>query len=742
MGMVMDEFFDELAANHNVTQLVCAVKEVNEHERMANMIKKFFGDHVDKDTLDNLTEEFMEDMAKKNKTGNKTYNHVKGKNEKKANKNKLMPVHTDEYDEPPPLAEDSDDEDDIIKRVRAGDDDEDSDDDDNDDYVDTSKLDMKKLEDLNPEDENVQKTLFGTVVRLIDAKSDEAKTEKMQKAVQKEMDNLQHEGAFNLSEVIEWDVARQMYPDAIVVGSRMIRCEKGAELMLPEELKIYKGRLVAQGNHMVHSSGVKIYDQDVHHGEPIQLDESKMLMGQTLTIPGAELLHGDVRGAYVKAPLRGRKVFVRIDKTVRPAEWAAYKDPVVLARRAVYGLGRSDADWGDERHDRMTNNGWKCIVERKVYQKAFYGFAVRAGVYVDDAFIGGEKQAARAAYRDLDQILGFSEPEPQPVSIFLGLQVEPLRTRNVSGHMLNELFLRQTNLTKEVVRRYKEHTGYTKLRQFQTPGLDSQGEEDKRLNELPGLHGDQAPRHLGGGLYLARGTRPDIQETLGGLARHTKEWSALDDKKLYRLMGYLDKTADWGILLTADLSASLESRRNSIYVDSDHGGDWRSGKSTGGCCGMIRDDGYTNIPIGHWSKLQDEPAASTPEAEYAALARALQMTAMPQQIMADEIFGQPMLLEVLIDNKAAEAVAKSGQSRKLKYMAKHRRVRTAFVKHALEKAGKDANRVVQRVESDENTSDLFTKPLGAEKHLKHSRGYGMMSLGGFRGSQRTKALIG
>ena len=73
------------------------------------------------------------------------------------------------------------------------------------------------------------------------------------------MDNLQHEGAFNLSEVIEWDVARQMYPDAIVVGSRMTRCEKSAELMLPEELKIYKGRLLAQGNHIVHSSGVKIY---------------------------------------------------------------------------------------------------------------------------------------------------------------------------------------------------------------------------------------------------------------------------------------------------------------------------------------------------------------------------------------------------------------------------------------------------------------------------------------------------
>ena len=56
---------------------------------------------------------------------------------------------------------------------------------------------------------------------------------------------------------------------------------------------------------------------------------------------------------------------------------------------------------------------------------------------------------------------------------------------------------------------------------------------------------DGTPKHIGGILYVSRGTRMDVQETVGSLARHTKAWSALDDKRLYRLMGYLEATSDY-----------------------------------------------------------------------------------------------------------------------------------------------------------------------------------------------------
>ena len=35
------------------------------------------------------------------------------------------------------------------------------------------------------------------------------------------------------SEVMEWEDAKRLWPDTVIVGSRMIRCEKNAELKLP-----------------------------------------------------------------------------------------------------------------------------------------------------------------------------------------------------------------------------------------------------------------------------------------------------------------------------------------------------------------------------------------------------------------------------------------------------------------------------------------------------------------------------
>jgi hypothetical protein len=201
------------------------------------------------------------------------------------------------------------------------------------------------------------------------------------------------------------------------------------------------------------------------------------------------------------------------------------------------------------------------------------------------------------------------------------------------------------------------------------------------------------------------------------------------------MMGYIEKHSDWGIVLRVDLDASWDSKKAEVFVDSDHGGDWRNGKSTGGCVGLVRDDGHTNAAITSWSKLQEAPAENTAEAEYAAMARAIKTTAYPMQMMMNEIMEhEEAKLEVLIDNKAAEAIAKSGQSRRLKYMAKHHRVRTSFVKFFVENKNGDVHKVVKRVETDKNLADPFTKSLGKEKHFQHFGEMGMMSRGDFDAS--------
>ncbi len=87
-------------------------------------------------------------------------------------------------------------------------------------------------------------------------------------------------------------------------------------------------------------------------------------------------------------------------------------------------------------------------------------------------------------------------------------------------------------------------------------------------------------------------------------------------------------------------------------------GDLRSAKSTGGCCAHYKDNGYTHVPLPHWSKLQDVAAPSTADSEYIAMARAVKHTAIPRQMLLEDLYNHPVLLEVRMDNSAALAVAR------------------------------------------------------------------------------------
>ena len=143
----------------------------------------------------------------------------------------------------------------------------------------------------------------------------------------KELATLQNEGAFDLQEVMEWEVARRRWPNAIIVGGRVVRAEKMAGLNLPLAEKVYKGRLAAQGNHRPHASGATIHDDDVARAAPIGLEEARTPMRYALGEKGPAPLRGDARGAYVKGPLKGRTALMGPDKSVRLAHWGRFRDP-------------------------------------------------------------------------------------------------------------------------------------------------------------------------------------------------------------------------------------------------------------------------------------------------------------------------------------------------------------------------------------------------------------------------------
>ena len=72
-------------------------------------------------------------------------------------------------------------------------------------------------------------------------------------------------------------------------------------------------------------------------------------------------------------------------------------------------------------------------------------------------------------------------------------------------------------------------------------------------------------------LWLARLARPDLLKPIGDLATHVQKWSRNDDKKLYRLVCYLNSTKHYK--LKGRVKDPLSACRLRLYVDADFCGD-------------------------------------------------------------------------------------------------------------------------------------------------------------------------
>ena len=69
-------------------------------------------------------------------------------------------------------------------------------------------------------------------------------------------------------------------------------------------------------------------------------------------------------------------------------------------------------------------------------------------------------------------------------------------------------------------------------------------------------------------LWLGRLARPDLVKPIGDLATHVQKWSVNDDKKLFRLICYLNSTVNYKLkgVVSDKLSELIKLR---LYVDVD-----------------------------------------------------------------------------------------------------------------------------------------------------------------------------
>ena len=120
--------------------------------------------------------------------------------------------------------------------------------------------------------------------------------------------------------------------------------------------------------------------------------------------------------------------------------------------------------------------------------------------------------------------------------------------------------------------------------------------------------------------YLAATTRPEIQFTIHQCARFCEDPKMSHKKAVKRIIRYLKKTSDQGLIMTIDKKKGLE-----CYVDADFAGGFCKTEPTNPRDCLSRTGyiiKYAGCSIVWSSKLQLMIALSMTEAEYMALSTA------------------------------------------------------------------------------------------------------------------------
>ena len=123
--------------------------------------------------------------------------------------------------------------------------------------------------------------------------------------------------------------------------------------------------------------------------------------------------------AYVQAYLKGPVTWVEIPRAHWPSSWTAraYRRPVVILKKALYGHPNAGAYWENECCERVRALGYESVPE---WPSVFWHPQRRLLliVYVDDFKLAGPADQHDDAWLEIQSVIDTTTPTP--VSHFLG----------------------------------------------------------------------------------------------------------------------------------------------------------------------------------------------------------------------------------------------------------------------------------------------------------------------------------
>ena len=567
--------------------------------------------------------------------------------------------------------------------------------------------------------------IFGMVVRQL-TKAEIAADPKAQKSLTDEFNRLSNKVVWEIDEVREWpEVSRESQRSGIPVNvGRLFGIAGIKHDEMPEEYKSHKGRFVFEGSDVRDEFGQPAEFADMS-SSPATLEAFKLVDSFGL-FPGHSVETSDAEQAYVQSELRGTKTWLRLPKDRWPAEWSGkYHDPVVPMRLALYGHPDSGGYWEEHCSKQLISVGFTPVPE---WPSMFFHAPLQLllSVYVDDFKMAGPTGNLQQGWTLIKDKIHMDNPTPVGRALGCEHRVDSRKLKN--GKTVQTVEYDMEPFLKDCVAKYLElaHKPMTSLKRVPTPFLE---ENDERVVDLPPEVADAgqpaeassrttkverpetddvgalkpiACKILMKVLYAARMCRFDLLKAIALLASRVTKWDRDCDRRLHRLISYINSTLE--LRLTGYVGDNPSEVSLALYSDADFAGCKNTARSTTGVF-LALVGPNTFVPLAAVSKRQTCVSHSTAEAEIVAANTAVRTIGLPTKVLMEFVLNKDVDLVLHEDNQATLRVIKTGRSPALRHLSRTHHVNIAWLTERVN----ERELHPQYVDTSKQASDIFTK---------------------------------
>jgi hypothetical protein len=442
----------------------------------------------------------------------------------------------------------------------------------------------------------------------------------------------------------------------------------------------YKARFVAKGYSQV---------QDIDYKETFA-PTARMSSVRTLlqrTLQHDMIIHQmDVKTAYLNAPI-DREIYIE-----QPEGYEKFGNNgeklVCKLKRSLYGLKQSGRNWNNLLHNFLTKENFtQSLADPCLYVRALDDErCVIVIIWVDDIIIAASDSDLLCSVKDSLRNR-FKMTDLGELKWFLGTEFK----RNGDSIKMN-----QTRYIQKILSRFK----MSDCKPKPTPCI--LGTEKVSNEKSPELADSRLYRAMVGSLiYVMTGTRPDLCYIVTKLSQKMSKPTQADLSTAKHVLRYMKGTQELGLTFRKSLSPlTLKG-----FCDSDWGASIEDRRSVTGYNFQLSQDG----PLISWkSRKQPTVALSTCEAEYVALANAIQEAKFLRQLCVDMKVSIGGKLLIKIDNQGAMNLAKNPVHHQ---RSKHIDIKYHFIRSEIQEGRIN----LEYIPSEENIADVFTKPASKTK---------------------------